>query len=96
MESMGSASLTGETAAEILGKVPIMRGWAGATAVSDWATVGTGLHLARVAELQAEVKTGDLEAEWEQWSKLLKPDFVDFVRNGQFKLYGCVDCGAGI
>lgn len=96
MTPFEGAPSTGSTAAEILGEVPIMRGWGLNDDVMPWSTVGTGLFLARVAGLQDKVKTGDLEDEWEQWSKLLSSDFVEYVRSEEFDLFTCGSCGAGI
>lgn len=96
MGEMGEPPTTGVTAAEILGQIPIMRGWDGREDADNWSTVGTGLYLAKVAGLQAEVETGDLDKEWEKWGELLSPEFVDFVRDGGFERFECRGCGASI
>jgi hypothetical protein len=88
--------MEGETAAEVLSRIPWVRGWDAFEEATPWSTVGTGLYLARVDELKGGVETGDMDAEWQRWGELLSEEFVDYVQSEDFLYYECPRCKAVI
>jgi hypothetical protein len=99
MDKIGRPQLlTGATAAECLMKVPILRGWQGDHSAADWMTVGSGRKLEAVQRRREAVTgmSGDVEEEWDRWSKLLSQEFVRYVRETRFVRYLCPHCSRHI
>jgi hypothetical protein len=100
MEKIGRPRLLkGESPAETLLKLPIIRGWAGDPKPQDWMTAGCGRKLVAVEKQKAEVKASsesDIEREWTKWGEVLTEEFVAYVRSTKFLLFVCPHCSAHI
>ena len=90
--------LTGDTVAECLGMVPIIRGADKDSHAQDWMIVGCGRKLAAAKELADQITPScdDIDEEWHKWADLLTLEFVQFVRHTKFARYKCPECSLGI
>ena len=92
-------SLEGQTVADCLMKVPILRGWDGnPDDAKDWMTVGSGrkLEAAKSNENRIAATNVDVEEEWKNWSSILSKEFIHYVRSTRFCKYLCPQCNLHI
>jgi hypothetical protein len=95
MERVGVLRLLqGQTAADHLKKVPIMRGWGGDRQAEDWMTVGSGRKLEAVEteEEKITIKGKNVEEEWKEWADLLSEEFMQYARRTKFIRFVCPRC----
>lgn len=98
MEKIGHAAvLEGVTPADIIKKLPIMRGWRGVPeGFREWMTVGTGQILEKVDQvLEGGSARVGLELR-ESWVRELSEEVVDFVEREEVIRYLCPRCNAHI
>jgi ABC-type sugar transport system substrate-binding protein len=91
--------LKGESAANILKQVPILRGWEGIYEAEDWMTVGTGRKREAIGLKEKEfaaVSTDTIEEVWGRWAEQLSEEYVLYVRRTKFIRYECPHCSGHI
>lgn len=84
--------LKGQRPVDCLKQFPCLRGWNGNHDAEDWLTVGSGRKIAGIKAFESRISSDD----WDEWSKLLSPEFVNYVRCTKQIRYLCPKCSSHI